>query len=206
MGGKECADIIETAFDDMEVLVEQENTTKITESFNLCKPLELPIDTPHFFYEVSDIVAGLVQSHRPGNIESACNFMKSKITEGKDEIEAFGAWVIQYEKECMNFNYKDYVEKFRNVTWGSVANQQMRQWTYQTCAEFAWFQTSTSSDQIFGTKYPLDYFYRICNDLFNDKFSKEMIELNVKRTNIRYAGYSPDLTQVVFTNGGLDPW
>jgi hypothetical protein len=28
----------------------------------------------------------------------------------------------------------------------------------------------------------------------------------VKRTNIRYGGFYPELTNVVFTNGDLDPW
>lgn len=206
MGGDECAEIIKNAFDGMEILVDENNTSRISTAFNLCKPLELPIDTPHFFYEVSDIVAGLVQTHRPGRIESACEFMKQQSEAGKDDIDAFGAWVIRNENECLNFSYNDYVEKFRNVIWGSEANAQMRQWTYQTCAEFAWFQTSSSSNQIFGTKYPVDYFYRICNDLYDNVFTIDQIEYNVKRTNIRYAGFSPDLTQAVFTNGGLDPW
>lgn len=126
LGGDECAEIIENAFDDMEDLVDQDNTTKITQNFNLCKPLDLPIDTPHFFYELSEIVAGLVQTHRPGRIESACNFMKAQRQDGKDDIEAFAAWAIKDEKECMNFSYADYITKFKNVDWGSQANVQMR--------------------------------------------------------------------------------
>lgn len=206
VGGDECAIIIETAFSDMELLVDQNSTSKISSSFNLCKDLQLPDDVPHFFYEVSDIVAGLVQSHRPGSIERACEYMKEQKAGGKDDVEAFGAWVVKDETECMTFSYAAYVEKFRNTTWDSEANRQMRQWTYQTCAEFAWFQTSSSSDQIFGRNYPLEFFFRMCNDLYDNSFSQKLVEYNVKRTNIRYAGFSPDLTQVIFTNGGLDPW
>lgn len=126
LGGDECANVIKNAFDDMEDLVEEGNTTKITQNFNLCKPLDLPIDTPHFFYEVSDIVAGLVQGHRPGRIESACNFMTAQRQEGKDDIQAFAAWVVKDVKECMNFSYVDYITKFKNVDWASQANVQMR--------------------------------------------------------------------------------
>lgn len=206
VGGDECANIIENAFIEMENLVDQNDTSKISSSFNLCKDLELPNDTSHFFYEVSDIVAGLVQGHRPGNIERACDYIKEQKESGKDYVEAFGAWVIKDESECMTFNYADYVKKFNNITWDSEANRQMRQWTYQTCAEFSWFQTSSSSDQIFGRNYPVEYFLKICNDLFDNSFSQNLIEYNVKRTNIRFAGFSPSLTQVVFTNGGFDPW
>lgn len=206
VGGQECADIIGNAFSEMETLVASNETSKITSSFNLCKDLVLPDDVPHFFYEVSDIVAGLVQSHRPGNIERACDYMKEQKNNSLDDVEAFGAWVKKDENQCMTFNYAEYIKKFNNITWGSEANRQMRQWTYQTCAEFAWFQTSTSRDQIFGNNYPVDYFFQICNDLFDYSFNKNLIEYNVKRTNIRYAGFAPDLTQVIFTNGGLDPW
>jgi hypothetical protein len=220
IGGDECTAIINNAFDDMEELVDQRNTSRISEAFVLCQELELPIDIPHFFYEVSDIVAGLVQTHRNQNIQNACDQMKSARM-FTDDIGAFASWVrgdsalvskgIKQESgsrsaECLDFSYKNSMEKFSNYTWGSLANQQMRQWIYQTCAEFAWFQTSTSKDQIFGSTYGLEYFYRICNDLYDNKFSRKNIEYNIDRTNVVYGGYGPDLTNVVFTNGEIDPW
>lgn len=224
VGGDECAGIIENAFADMEELVERRNTTRITKAFNLCKELTIPIDIPHFFYEISDIVAGLVQSHRSGNIENACEIMENA-RETEEDIEAFATWVrgehtlvkkgiktdkIQnnslYLNECLDFSYENNIKTFSNVEWGTLANQQMRQWIYQTCSEFAWFQTSTSENQFFGTTYSPDYFIRVCNDLYNNKFEKKFIEHNVQRTNTQYGGFSPDLTNAVFTNGDLDPW
>lgn len=205
VGGQNCSNIIENAFADMERLVEEGNTTRITQAFNLCQPLQDPNDIPHFFYEISDVVAGLVQAHRPGNIQSACSYMESQRNTVED-IEAFAAWILRGSSGCMDFSYANHVEKFNNVTWGSEANRQMRQWTYQTCSEFAWYQTSTSVNQIFGTKYPVDYFFRICNDFYNNSFSEEIVAYNVRRTNIRFGGFYPSLTNVVFTNGDLDPW
>ncbi|KAL7051729.1 hypothetical protein ACKWTF_004586 [Chironomus riparius] len=220
IGGDECTDIINNAFDDMEELVDQKNTTRISEAFVLCQELELPIDIPHFFYEVSDIVAGLVQTHRNVNIQNACTQMKNA-RNFTDDIGAFASWVRgdsalvskgikqpvgNRNAECLDFSYTKSMETFSNYTWGSLGNQQMRQWIYQTCAEFAWFQTSTSTDQIFGSTYGVDYFYRICNDLYDNKFSRKMIEFNVARTNAVYGGFGPELTNVVFTNGAIDPW
>lgn len=219
VGGDECREIISNAFVEMEQIVEQENTTRITEAFNLCENLDIPIDIPHFFYEVSDIVAGLVQSHRKGNIEQACDIMK-EARQTKDDIEAFAEWVrnedalvskgiidqsIEFQ-DCLDFSYKNSISKFSNVEWDSLANQQMRQWIYQTCSQFAWFQTSTSDNQFFGSTYGLDYFIRICNDLYDKNFSKKSINQNVQRTNTLYGGFNPDLIRVVFTNGDLDPW
>lgn len=143
VGGDECAEIIGNAFADMEDLVNENNTAQITEAFNLCNDLEIPIDVPHFFYEVSDIVAGLVQSHRSGNIERACNFMlNERHNNSKNDIEAFAAWVVEREtvgnELCLDFSYENYIEKYNNVEWNTPANVQMRQWIYQTCSEFAW--------------------------------------------------------------------
>lgn len=171
VGGDECSATIENAFNEMERLVEEHNVERLLVAFNLCSSLDLSSDVAHFFYEISDIVAGLVQSHRVGRIEAACEVMRrKKQDESKEDLEAFGAWVNQgLGSPCLDMKYTNNVEKFRNVEWGSEANRQMRQWTYQTCSEFAWFQTSTSTNQIFGSPstYPVDYFVQLCKDLYD---------------------------------------
>jgi thymus-specific serine protease len=168
LGGDLCFSNFENAFKQMEDDVMNGNGEKIFEAFELCSPIESPSDIAHFFYETSDIVAGLVQTHRPGKIETACHFMKTERDKGKSELEAFAAWVRHGNLMCLEMSYEKNLEKYRNVEWGSEANQQMRQWTYQTCTEFAWFQTSTSPNQIFGSLYPVDYFVELCKDLYDD--------------------------------------
>lgn len=169
VGGHDCDIIFENAFDEMENIVASGNASRLQEVFNLCDELDLTQDVSHFFFELSDIVAGLVQGHRAGRIEGACNLMRSEKEDlSNDDLDAFAAWVTDGSNSCLDMSYQNSVTKFTNITWGSVANQQMRQWTYQTCSEFAWFQTSTSTDQIFGSSYPLDYFVKICEDLYDD--------------------------------------
>lgn len=170
VGGEECLATFENAFLEMERLVEAGDGRRLHVAFNLCYSLDLIADVAHFFYEISDIVAGLVQGHRPGRIENACDYMKRmKVLESMDDLDAFAAWIKHGAYMCLDMKYQNNVKKFRNVEWGSEANRQMRQWTYQTCSEFAWFQTSTSSNQIFGTYslYPVDYFVRLCQDLYD---------------------------------------
>lgn len=168
VGGDECKQTVENAFKAMEELVEAKNITTLKSAFNLCYDLDLSIDVEHFFYEISDIVAGLIQSHRAGSIERACDFMKNeKETNGADDLFAFGAWVKKDSLLCLDMSYQNNLKKFRNTDWNAEANRQMRQWTYQTCSEFAWFQTSTSKNQIFGSSFPADYFIRLCQDLYD---------------------------------------
>ena len=168
IGGEICFATIKNAFQQMENDVVHNNGERIYETFKLCQPLNLTIDVAHFLYENSDTVAGLVQSHRPGKIEAACHFLYTETQKGKDDLEAFAAWIRHGDLMCLDMSYKNNLEKYKNIEWGSVANQQMRQWTYQTCSEFAWFQTSSSENQIFGSLYPVDYFVMLCKDLYDD--------------------------------------
>lgn len=41
-----------------------------------------------------------------------------------------------------------------------------RQWTYQTCTEFGFYQTSNQDDQLFGNKFPVDFFVDMCSDIY----------------------------------------
>jgi hypothetical protein len=201
VGGEECLELFEEGFKEMERIIETGNYTKLEEDFNLCEPLQAPQDLPHFVYEVSDLVANLVQSHRPGRIEAGCKFLTNeKFT---DPVEAIGTWVNIGSSECLDMSYENAVAKFSKIEYSPNI---MRQWIYQTCSHFGWYQTSTSENQVFGTIYNVDYFIQICADFYDNIFTNEILEENVRNTNIVYGAYNPAVTQVYFTHGHLDPW
>lgn len=133
VGGENCLRKFENAFKTLEDYAgfsEPKVLFKIKKDFNLCEPLKLCRDIAHFFYELRDAVAGLVQKHQAGDIEKACTFMLDPTH--SDDVAALGAWINSGRKnKCVNMNYDFTVKVFKNVTWGSVANKQLRQWTYQ---------------------------------------------------------------------------
>jgi pimeloyl-ACP methyl ester carboxylesterase len=133
VGGEKCLEKFDSAFRQLEDYVgfsEPKVLAKIKNDFQLCEPLKLCRDVAHFFYELSDTVAGLVQSHKFGDIEKACEFMLDE--KHSDPVAALGAWVnSKKKKKCQDMNYENTVKKFNNATWGSEANRQLRQWTYQ---------------------------------------------------------------------------
>lgn len=133
-GGEKCLRRFENAFKQLEDFIkssEPKALAKIEKDFKLCEPLKLNRDVPHFLYEMSDTVAGLVQSHRFGDIERACKFLTVD-SASLDDAAALGAWVSsKSSKKCLNMNYANAVKKFTNITWGSEANKQLRQWTWQ---------------------------------------------------------------------------
>jgi thymus-specific serine protease len=133
VGGENCLRKLENAFqtiEDYAAFSEPKVLAKIKNDFNLCEPLKLCRDIAHFFYELRDAVASVVQKHRSGDIQKVCQFMMDP--KYSDDVAAFGAWINSgNRKKCLDMNYEHAVKYYTNTTWGSPANRQLRQWTYQ---------------------------------------------------------------------------
>lgn len=67
---------------------------------------------------------------------------------------------------CLSYEYTDFVYKYREVSWSSSVV--LRQWIYQTCAEYGWYQTSGSKNQPFGSSFPLELYLTMCRDFFDE--------------------------------------
>ncbi|KAL6442248.1 hypothetical protein ACFW04_002486 [Cataglyphis niger] len=117
------------------------------------------------------------------------------------------ARVVSKPDVCLDVNYNNFVEKYRDISWNSsVIQSSMRQWYHQTCTEYGYYQTTSSDKSIFGTLFPLSFYIDMCTDLYGDYFNDKILDSRVRRTNIMYGGQLPDLTNVIFTNGDIDPW
>ena len=83
----------------------------------------------------------------------------------------------------MEVSYKDTLRTMKNITFDGVSN--MRQWYYQTCNEFGYFQTTTSKEQPFHalTQLTTDSYLRICREVYN--MNKQAPETNWINENIK---------------------
>ena len=83
-----------------------------------------------------------------------------------------------------------------------------RQWFYQTCTEFGYYQTTDSNDQPFGNMFPLSFSLQQCQDIFGPEFNQSAIMEGIKWTEANYGGrnISKDTRNIVFPNGSIDPW
>jgi hypothetical protein len=86
---------------------------------------------------------------------------------------------------CNDILYSDMILQLRNTTYS--APQNMRQWTYQTCSEFGYFQTTDSPNQPFAynNMVPLAYWNQMCSDSFSSVFD---VQSNTQDTNTRFGG------------------
>jgi len=105
---------------------------------------------------------------------------------------------------------RDTVVPLRNATFGgkgcNLDCPSSRQWTWQTCNEFGWFQTT-------GTGHPSDPFAAFKANGLNaagDAICRAVFGLEqppaTAQTNLAYGGRAMLAANVTIVNGAMDPW
>lgn len=72
------------------------------------------------------------------------------------------------KQKCLDYKYDKMIAEMQNTTWDE--DNAMRQWTYQTCNEFGFYQTSDKKDDVFGDRFPVEFFIKQCMDIYSDKW------------------------------------
>jgi len=118
---------------------------------------------------------------------------------------------IQYKKNYAN--YITFIFDFTNtqcIDWDissftnetATINGNIRQWMYQSCEEFGFFQTAPANNSLRSTEitaqWHLDY---VCQTLFNSSLAP-----HIDWTNTNYGSTQIEASLILFTNGDMDPW
>ena len=61
---------------------------------------------------------------------------------------------------CMDYRYQGLVDAASQKEYGSGFGY--RQWTYQTCSEFGWFDSSDQPGHPYGTKITKELSVKVC--------------------------------------------
>ncbi|XP_052747721.1 putative serine protease K12H4.7 isoform X2 [Galleria mellonella] len=208
-GSEECLSSVSEAVQLMVELLETEDgAATISSLFNTCSPIDTSSewDIPTFFwYGITETFAALVQYATPGNIPAACAVLtNSNIS---DPVQRLANWITaqSWTQPCIESRYSEVVTAHTNTDYDSP-NSVMRLWTYQTCVEYGWYQTTTSSRQPFLSTVPLEYFHQMCKDFYSIDFDEVRLRQGIVRTNNLFAGLThlPDYS--VSVAGGHDPW
>ena len=104
------------------------------------------------------------------------------------------------KEKCLDYKYNKMVEEMRNTSWAQQNNDGGnipfnnfiiftvskyfmvklkcnfisllgRQWMYQTCTEFGFYQTSTARPLLFSETFPVDFFVQQCADIFGPRYN-----------------------------------
>ncbi|XP_050053388.1 putative serine protease K12H4.7 isoform X1 [Aphis gossypii] len=109
--------------------------------------------------------------------------------------------------QCLSNTYEWRVRYFAESFWNNTAVKYgNRQWLYQTCTEFGFFQTSTQDHHLFGNTVSLEYFTDLCADVFGKSFNLNALSKAVNKTNMMYGGSRPRANRIIFVRGSIDPW
>ncbi|XP_011497996.1 PREDICTED: thymus-specific serine protease-like [Ceratosolen solmsi marchali] len=203
----QCATDVQTAFDQTEkLLASKGGPKKIRELFNLCENpnVKSTNDISYLMNFLSEIFASNVQYNKIVNGKSKISILCDTMTNASigKPIERL-AHLVNKEGDCIDVSYLEFVKKMRNDSWSS---NPMKQWYFQTCHEFGYYQTSNSNQSVFGTLFHLDFFVNICTDVYGDYYENHLLENGIRRTNIMYGGIIPDVRNIIFVNGDVDPW
>jgi hypothetical protein len=115
----------------------------------------------------------------PGEIKKICdsNFNLNYLRNFTDTT-LFNNW--NKENCCSYYDFDKLIEIIKTCDWYTA-------WLWQTCTEFGYYQTTTSSENHpFTENVPVEFHYNMCNNMFGDEYGETTVEKGVKETNSMY--------------------
>nr|XP_018897159.1 PREDICTED: putative serine protease K12H4.7 [Bemisia tabaci] len=214
-----CVDAIKTA--NQKLSAGMRNDTKrehYRELFRLCDPLAYDDkDIATFFELLTDNIAYVVQYNRNRmntdsdrayiDMDAVCKIMTDESIHCPVHryAEVNKLLLTHFGQQCADHKYNSMVDYLRSTSYGLETNN-FRQWFYQTCTEFGWYQTSNNKDDVFGDKIPVQYFIDLCTDVYGPSFNNQHVNASTEETNTNYGGYTLPVSRVIFVHGSVDPW
>lgn len=148
-----------------------------------------------FLYVVADMLAAAVQY---GRDKVFCNALIGS----EDLISGYakGGLAVLNAMGATPFEISLAVAEREIVT----ADDNMRQWMWQSCREFGWFQVAngTGSETSRSAKIDLPYHNEVCQRLYQ----LPMGEDGALNDEWYFPLFNPVTSRIIFTNGSNDPW
>ncbi|PVD19043.1 hypothetical protein C0Q70_21602 [Pomacea canaliculata] len=222
MSSSSCVSNIQQATQQLEKLLSDETgRQQLRKMFNLCDDINIANsdDIANLYSVLAGNFEDVVQYNKDNRafegakgtnitIDTLCGIMDTDTN--KSALQRYAdvntLMLTTYAEKCQDFTYASMISDLTKIDWDSNTAAGGRQWTYQTCTEFGYFQTSDSKNQPFGSYFPLEFFIKQCQDIFGPKFNADLIQQGINFTNTNYGGYNLKVTNVVFPNGSVDPW
>jgi len=189
----------------------------LEKKFKTCDPLSAYThDIKVLFETLAGNFMGVTQyDESPNNrlsLEKACKILTDK-EYGMTAFDRYAnlsqAFLKESGNDCLDASYDYYLEDLRRTDWDYHRNDAMRQWTWQTCTEFGYYQTSDSPEQPFGNHLGIRFSLNDCKKAYGldyDDFKEEVLRSRVMETNANYGGDDIEVSRVIFVNGNKDPW
>ncbi|XP_053278599.1 thymus-specific serine protease [Pleuronectes platessa] len=215
----ECPRLVKKASDALvERLKDPKTHDNITKDFNLCSRLQIQteMDSAYFLETLAGNFMDVVQYNEDNRgfegvtgtnitIKVLCGVMAdSSLGDPYARYAAVARLMMDtFSMKCLDASYTTNLRDMTNTSWEGPAAGGGRQWVYQTCTEFGFYQSTDSPNQPF-TGFPLAYHVKQCAAYYN--VSAAQLAEAVAQTNEYYGGYDIRSSRIVFPNGSIDPW
>lgn len=148
-----------------------------------------------FLYVVADMLAAAVQYGRDAV------FCKA-LTTSQDLVSGYakGGLAVLNAMRTTPFEISLAVAEREVVT----PDDNMRQWMWQSCREFGWFQVAngTGSESSRSSKIDLEYHDQVCQRLYQVPMGID----GALNQEWYLPLFNPTASNIIFTNGSNDPW
>lgn len=207
-GSDDCYRRTWRSFRTMESLIAGGRSSVLSEMFHLCHPIDSSneLEVERFFEAIAETVSVGIINGGYGYVQDLCEAVTND--QISNDLIAFSEWFNNEHRggQCFSMSFQELVDFFSEPDWSSLGViSGRRQFYYLTCTEYGWFTTTDSANQPFGSNINTNYFVELCRRAFGDDITADIILANTERTNDRFGGSQPNITNAFFTNGGLDP-
>ncbi|XP_040902925.1 thymus-specific serine protease [Toxotes jaculatrix] len=212
-GSEKCLSVVREAFAAVEAALMSGNVSQVAVDFGCCQIPKDPDDQLELIQSLADIFMGSVQYNEEGvlmSIHELCGLMTNKSEAYEGEMEPYNRLVklaqiyrSTSEEPCLDISHDKTVKDLMDTSLHSGRRSE-RQWTYQTCTEFGFYQTCEDATCPFSGMMTLQADTQLCPMLFG--ISQHSLPARIAFTNTYYGGDNPRTHRVLYVNGGIDPW
>ncbi|EFA76774.1 peptidase S28 family protein [Heterostelium album PN500] len=205
--GEQCADALRLVTSTAEQQIFGGNAAAVKQLFQA----ETLTDDGDFFYWLADSMAEGIQY---GYHDQLCTPLINAMNNKGDMLETYSNYTINVWGTTLG-TPGEYATLFQQNTTHDI-NKADRQWWFQTCTEFGYFQNAPAQGSIRSQMVNMTYHRTHCANVFG-----KPLWPNTEATNDYYGGNHTAGTNIVFTNvsrkleirennqspiGSQDPW
>ncbi|XP_072247877.1 thymus-specific serine protease [Leuresthes tenuis] len=212
-GSEKCLAKVREAFTAVEAALMGGNSSQVARDFSCCQiPKDLD-DQIELVQNLADIVMGTVQYNEEGvfmSIKDLCGVMTNTSEKYVQHMEAYDRLVklsqiyhSTTEEHCLDISHEKTLKDLMDTSL-HTGRRVERQWTYQTCTEFGFYQTCEDTTCPFSGMSTLQAQTELCAMVFG--ISQHSLAARIAFTNSYYGGDDPNTHRVLYINGGIDPW
>uniref|UniRef100_H2LX31 Serine protease 16 n=1 Tax=Oryzias latipes TaxID=8090 RepID=H2LX31_ORYLA len=204
----QCWAQVQQAFAAVEAELLTGNLSQVAGDFNCCQIPKNLDDQIELMQNLADLFMGTVQYNEEGvllSVKELCDLMTNMCNSEPSSRSFVSVQVYRSstEDKCLDVSHEETIKHLMDTSVHSSRRAE-RQWTYQTCTEFGFYQTCEDSTCPFSGLINLQAQTKLCTAVFG--ISQHSLPSNIAFTNSYYGGDEPHTHRVLYINGGIDPW